>query len=91
MHNDAGAGHLMDAILAQRMEIGTSAFGPYVFEKADEKVGHSCALEFFDSINESRVRFVLLGPKAQQADERPLMQAQDELKAYKFQWGLWLK
>ncbi len=78
VHNDAGAGHLMDAILAQRMEIGISAFGPYVFEKADEKVGHSCTLEFFDSINESRVRFVLLGPKAQQPDEGPLMQAQDE-------------
>ena len=43
VHNDAGAGHLMDAILAQRMEIGTSAFGPYGFEKADEKVGHSYA------------------------------------------------
>ena len=49
-------------------------------------------LEFFDSTNESRVRFVLLGPKAQQANEWPLMQAQDEFEGVQVPVGpFWLK
>lgn len=60
--------HMMDTILARRLEIGVSRCGSFVFDQADEDIGRQCRLGFQDATTGTRMTFLLLGPALHRDD-----------------------
>lgn len=62
------AHHMMDTILARRLEIGVTRCGGFVFSQADEEIGRLCRLGFVEEATGNRLTFVLLGPALHRDD-----------------------